>query len=127
MAIDYGTTFACATDLTPQMSTVSGLRAVAEAVARRLQTDRGALWYDLDYGTNITRFVNAAVPLSSIETMVENEAIKDERVDDCTCEATQTGTSLSLRMQLEADEGPFEFVLSVSELTVTILWEAFAA
>lgn len=127
MAIDYGTTFACATDFTPQMSTVSGLRAVAEAVARRLQTDRGALWYDLDYGTNITRFVNAAVPLSSIETMVENEAIKDERVNDCTCEATQIDMSLSLRIQLEADEGPFEFVLSVSELTVSILWGAFAA
>ena len=57
---DIGTDLYCISDLDPAGRTVSGPEALAQAIARRLQTPRGALAAigdDPDYGLDLRDYV----------------------------------------------------------------------
>ena len=52
---------------------------VLEALSRRLQSKPGSLFYDDDYGYDISRLIN--LPYSgNISSRIENECLKYERV-----------------------------------------------
>lgn len=110
-----------ATDLAYDLRQSTGARATAERVARRYQTQRGALWYDPDFGTALTELVNASAPLSTLEQAAEAEALKDEEVADAQATATQSGTTIDLRVELATAEGPFVLTIAVNELAVELL------
>jgi hypothetical protein len=60
MATDFGTDISCYPDLDGSFGLVSGFTLIAQDLARRLETPRGGLFYDSNYGTDVRGWVNAA-------------------------------------------------------------------
>lgn len=139
-----GSDLSCVRDLTAQMAEVSGRRCLAEALARRLITPRGALFYDKNYGYDVTAFLGADVSpqdVHRIEASVTAEFQKDERVTSASVRAqfvapTQVdaarsgivsnplpGTAgvLVLSATITDAQGPFKLVLAATAVTVEIL------
>lgn len=127
MAADLGTDIACAEDLTPELALATGIDGFLDDLTWRLRTQHGGLWYDQDYGTDLTQFVHShGQNLHAVESAAEQELSKDERVSSVSASATLnrelsrieltvTGTTLT---------GPFRLVVAVTELTVERLEEA---
>jgi hypothetical protein len=109
-------------DLGPSLGAVSGRRALIEAVARRLVTPRGALWYDPAYGYDLRQFLNGiASSPSQIVAGVTEQAEADERVIGSQASATFVGNTLTVKVALLDSSGPFTFTLNVSQVTVELL------
>lgn len=127
--IDYGQDLSCVSDLTPHMLVVSGLRLVGEAIARRLQTPRGALLDDPNYGYDLTGELNndlAQGDIGRIAAGVTAECQKDSRILSASTVVVfvpiaNTAGSLIVTISLMTTAGPFTLVLSVSQVTVSIL------
>lgn len=121
--MDYGTDFDGVDDIHPSLREVSGQLAVAQAVARRLMTPRGGLFYDRSYGFDVRAYLNAAAPpIGEIVSGVEGEAEKDERVARATATVTYLSETMTISLKLETVAfGTFRLTLDVSELTVSIL------
>lgn len=124
---DFGTDLFGINDLDLAMREVSGRELLAQAIARRLQTPRGGLFYDNDYGYDLRALVNAPeLPKKTVETNIENEVLKDERILDAVVDVRYEGDpadQLFVRLLLRDGTGPFALVLSVSDVTVEILTE----
>lgn len=112
-------------DLTPSMRTVSGQLGLAMAIARRLITPLGALWYDPNYGCDVRRYLSAPVAdTGAIAASVAHEAEKDERVERASARVTFVNRSLQISLSLVSAVGPFAFTLSVSAVTAELLLKA---
>jgi hypothetical protein len=116
---NFGTTWSCVSDITSPAIMVSGQRAIAEAIARRLQTPRGGLIDDPNYGTDLTVYVEddlTPAQLNSIQTQINQECLKDQRVSGAASTAQLVGTVLIVSVALQTASGPFTLVLSVSQV-----------
>lgn len=119
--VDYGSDISTVPDLDPSYSVITGPRVVAEAVARRLITPRGGLFYDLNYGYDVRQFLNAIITpglASTISSQCEQEALKDERVLGASVVVIQGPGQLSqltLNVDLKLQSGPFKFVMTVGQ------------
>lgn len=121
---DYGTDLSCVVDLDAGLAEVTGNTLLAQALARRLITPRGGLLDDPNYGYDLTQFLNADIgptDLASITAAVNAELLKDERVLSASVTVTFAGTVLSVTAQINAANGPFSFVLAVSNVTTQLL------
>ena len=123
---DFGTDLAALPDLEPRLPLQSGLRNLGEAIARRLQTPRGSLFYAPNYGTDIRAWLNEAMTTDDLfraKVAVEAECEKDERVLSADAEVVLNRTlqTLTLRLTLTTAAGPFRLVLSVDQVTVTLI------
>lgn len=125
MTIDYGTAWSCVDDLTMPAVMVSGFRCIGEAIARRLQTERGTLIDDPNYGFALTDYVNddlTARALARLQNQVETECTKDERVTSAVASVVLTTAGvLTTTITLTTAAGPFTLVLAVGDVTVEIL------
>lgn len=126
MATDYGTDISFYPDLDPSGALVSGNVALSQAIARRLTTPRGGLFYDSNYGTDVRAFVNEVVNVESLARMrsaIERECLQDERCQSCTATLVfnAQGQALTIHVAGETADGPFRFVLAVTALTVDLL------
>lgn len=122
--VDYGTSWSCVDDLTMPAVLVKGNRVVAEAIARRLITRRGQLVDDPNYGFALTDYLDADLTpaeLVRIQAGVQAECLKDERVSGATSTVTLAGSVLIVAIALTVAAGPFTLVLSVSDVSATIL------
>lgn len=120
---DLGEDFAGALDLDQNMGTVSGGRAVAECVARRWYDRPGSLFYDRNYGAGLETYLNAFSDVDNLARTLEDEALKDERVDECTVAVSLVSQSLQISARIVTADGPFAFGVSVSQLDVKVLLE----
>lgn len=121
---DYGEDFGGVDDIDANLSIVTGLTALTQALARRLSTPRGSLFYDSEYGTDIRQWQDAGAPSDrEIEQLVERECLKDERVDRVRVVSTRVGENLTIQIAGAGDAGPFDFTLFASALTVELLSE----
>lgn len=121
---DFGSCWSCVTDLTMPATQATGFRVVAEAIARRWQTPRGGLIDDPNYGFDVSDFINADMSKTDIARLAQlagSEAEKDERVLSCKVTVTLTGGVLIVTGAVETALGPFQLVVSVSQVTVTLL------
>ncbi len=122
---DFGSCWSCVDDLVMPSTMASGFRVVAEAIARRWQTPRGALINDPNYGFDLSDFVNddlSKAELSRIAHQAGAEAEKDERVLSCEVTVTfLTGGNLSVVGKVETAAGPFSLVVGVSQVSVSLL------
>lgn len=130
MAIDtdHGTDLAGVTDLEITLREISGREALAHRLARRYQTPRGGLFYDSDFGYDLRQFLSGAVPPEgTIEAAAENEALKDEGVLDVQIDVRFFTATKRMKVFIAAidSDGPFEFVLDISDVTVELLTEDF--
>lgn len=122
---DFGSSWSCIQDITSPAIMASGFRVVAEAIARRWQTPRGGLIDDPNYGYDLTDFVNddlSKPDLAQIAHLAGAEAEKDERVLACDVTATLLPSRLLVvSASVTTAAGPFQLVVSVSQLSVTLL------
>ena len=103
---------------------VGGKRAVGEAIARRLTCPRGQNAGDPDYGYDVSQFVEADLTqtdLSLMQSNIDRECEKDERVLSAASTVTLAGGVLIISVVLTLATGPFTLVLSVSDVTTQIL------
>lgn len=121
---NVGSCWSCVDDLTMPAVMVGGNRVVGEAIARRLTTPRGQNVGDPDYGFDLTVYLNADIStadISLIQSGIDAECVKDERVLSATSTVTLVGTVLIVSIMLTLATGPFTLVLSVNDVTVQIL------
>ena len=121
---DLGTDLRALADLDARVPIQGGLRNLGEALARRLQTPRGGLFYAPDYGTDIRAWLNESFTPASFfraKVAVEAECEKDERVKAATA-TVRLGLNQTLVIELlvELAQGPFRLVLSVDQVSVTV-------
>jgi hypothetical protein len=108
----------------------TGARLLGEACVRRLITERGSLLDDQNYGLPIEQFLSKAADatfLASIPGQIRNELKKDQRIDTVeVAVALDKSRAPVLSMTLTVtvtgvETGPFDFVLSVDEVSVKVL------
>jgi phage baseplate assembly protein W len=126
MADVLGTDIGCYPDLDSSGALVSGRTMLAQALARRLTTPRGGLFYDTNYGTDLRLYLNEGMTneaQSRIKAAVESECLKDERVSACSAEVSFSLQTQLLKVSISVDTkaGPFSLTLAVSSLTVDLL------
>lgn len=119
-----------ATDRIYRGRVVSGNRLLAEALYRRLITARGELLDDPNYGFPLVDLLNAEMTKeeeATIPPRIRAELSKDERVVEGSLSVTMTrittGPIAEYEVAIRADggTGPFDLVLSVKDLKVSIL------
>lgn len=125
MAIDYGTDASGTIDVTPDGRMISGKLGVIQALVRRLSTRRGTLYRHPNYGYALFELLNSSMTPkenSAAQVAIANECTKDERVNAASASVTlsKAGT-LTVTIVVDLGEGPFTFVLAVSDVTVTLL------
>lgn len=129
---DLGSDISCVTDIDPMLTSVDGREALGQAIARRLGTPRGGLFYDANYGTDLRSFLNAHVTAERVAQAVEAEALKDERVRSASARITfvdagspgataETLGSMEIELTLVDAAGPFVLTLLVGSVTVALL------
>lgn len=122
---DLGSDLSCVRDCTPDMAEVSGRACLAQAIARRYITPRGALIDDPNYGFDLTAYVNddlSSADIARIQSQAEQEALKDERVEDASVSIAVTVAGVMVvTVVLTDSNGPFTLVLSVTATTVQLL------
>lgn len=120
-----GSDIAGVTSIDYALTTVSGRQALAEAILRRLFTPRGGLWYAPSYGYSIVGLIGSSVPPSIVEQQVLEQVLAEEEVEDASCTVTYTdangGRSLAIAINVVDADGPFDLVLTASELTYQAL------
>lgn len=113
----FGTCWSCISDLTMPATMVSGNRAVAEAIIRRLTTPRGRLINDPNYGYDVTNLINdgtTPTQLAQAQKLASFEAKKDPRVIQCQVRIQLTGGVLIVTATPQLATGPFTLVFSLS-------------
>jgi len=131
----YGSDISCDFDVAPDAAEVDPFStlALAQAVVRRLDTPRGSLPDDKDYGISIRQYVNkgtTAAEIQSLAGQIRNEIIKDDRVDTLTVTVIPDSTGTTLRVVLAVQ--PFDpdlggFTLTLSATSAAILIEEIKA
>lgn len=115
----FGQCWSCVSDVASPGNYVSGNLAVAQAMARRLQTPRGGLIDDPTYGYDLVGELNDDVNATDIARMsglVNAECLKDERVSQASATVTFITGVLIVSIALTTSAGPFTLVLSVSSV-----------
>jgi hypothetical protein len=121
---DLGHDLSCVSDLDPSMREVQGRIALAQACARRLQTPRGRLIDDPDYGYDLTDEIGddlSPSDIARIASSVDAEMLKDERVLASSTVVTFLNQILIVTVSLTDGAGPFLLVLQVSAVSVQLL------
>lgn len=139
-----GTDLSGVADLTPHMGESSGRQCLAEALARRLITPRGALFYDPNYGYDLTSLINADLASSDIPRIaasIEEEFRKDERVISAVATVQYVGPDqvdaaragvvanpapgsqgvIVISAIVNDGQGPFSLTLAATAVTIQLL------
>lgn len=125
-ASDTGIDIDCIVDVGTSLSVARGTRNIGNALARRLTTPRGGLFYDPNYGLDVRNYLSAGFTpqaLAQVQSDVASEVSKDPRVENPTVTVAPNIQAASMQIAVTCDlaEGPYEFVFGVSKLTVDLL------
>lgn len=101
---------------------------ITEALARRLDTPRGSLPDDLDYGLDLKGHCNRGITSAEVNSLagrIRGEVTKDDRVGDATVRVVpgSNGESLSITVNISPTDpslAPFRFTLAVTDATVFV-------
>lgn len=125
-ASPYGQDIDFMNGLNPLLPLLGGLANLGQALAHRLSTPRGGLFYDPGYGTDIRAYLNEAMTAAKaaqLQADIANECLKDERVQSVSATAVfePSEEELEVTINVIAAPGPFVLQLSVSDVTVAVL------
>lgn len=123
---NYGSDMSLLMDLDPMGTVVTGRLLLAQALIRRWTTPRGRLLDDPNYGYAVTDELNddlGPADINEIAANMDAEAIKDERVisSSTTVQFNAVDGNLITNTIVTDGGGPFKLVLSITDVTVTIL------
>jgi len=118
-----GTDFYGTTDLDPSLSVVSGRLALAQAVLRRLTSQRGTLLDDPTYGYDLRLLIGSAIREGEFEARILEQVLAEEEVQDATLTLTYSLelSQLTVALVLTDTEGPFPLTVTVNELSAEML------
>lgn len=126
-----GVDFSCVDDIDPNLTIVSGATCLGQALARRIGTPRGGLFYDHDYGYDMLNQMHRMPSPRNAAAQGEAEALKDERVRDARLGVTWTPANeakqgeehdhLEIELRVQTNYGPFEYTLDIGSVTGAIL------
>jgi hypothetical protein len=122
--LGYGHDLSCLSDLTSDMAEVDGRILLGQALARRLQTPRGGLIDDPDYGYDITGEIGDdmdARKIAKIATRIDAECLKDPRVFSSDTVTTFASGFLTIVITITDRDGPFKLVLVANDITLTLM------
>lgn len=121
----YGTDISCESDLDPLMTEIDGgtTLALAQAIVRRLDTPRGSLPDDGNYGIDVRGFLNRGTSAADVRQMageIRNEVLKDDRVDTLTVTVRPNSVGSEITIELavqpvDAAIGGFALTLAASD------------
>lgn len=115
-----GTDIAGVYNLDYALGTVSGPRALAEAILRRLTTPRGGLFYDPSYGYDLGSIIGSTVPASVVEQRVLEQVLAEEEVEDATCTAAFAHGVQRVAISVVAADESFELTLLLDSLRLEV-------
>ncbi len=122
---DYGTELSCVNDIASDGRMVSGFAVVAEALVRRLQTPRGRLIGDPNYGMDLRQYINADMSprdIVGLRAAVSAECAKDDRVVAVKTLADLDDQGvLTLTIGIDLGKESFTLVVSASDVTVDLV------
>lgn len=125
---DSGRDLACVDDLDPTLRETTGVETFQHALARRLSTPRGWLLDDPGYGFDVRDELGAEVTRSDVPRLgaaVRGEVLKDDRVLTASVRTVVSGPPSAQRLQImvtgEAAEGPYDFTLDVTKVSVALI------
>ena len=103
-------------DLSPSLGEVTGLRALGDAIVRRLTTTQGQLEGYPDYGFNIEELIGSTVSDSFIRQQVLSQVFAEEDVTDATCEVIREAARVIINIVVFTPDGEFPLTISVDEI-----------
>ena len=118
---DFGSDLAGVDDIDPALSTVTGRRALAEAVARRHGTPEGSQPGDPAYGYDLTRLIGSSESPSVIQSKSRAQCLMEQGVTAARVTVLRVAETIELSIALETQTGPLRLVLSADQVTVAIL------
>jgi hypothetical protein len=128
--LNYGRDLSCVLDVTNDFAEVdpNSPLGIAQAVTRRLITNRDDLLDDGTYGFNVRAMLNhpqTVDELRSLEISCINEANKEERVQraDISVSMNALGSEIAIAIAITPADPvlrPFAFVLAVTDAQVLI-------
>jgi phage baseplate assembly protein W len=124
----FGSDFSAVDDLDPRLVTVDGVETVQQAIARRLSTPSGGLWYDENYGLDVKTFLlDTGLPIALAEARITAECLKEERVSSCITTVTVDPETEEWTVNIVpvGDDGEtFSLTLLVTRDTIVTILEA---
>jgi hypothetical protein len=116
-----GTDYSCDPwgGLSPSLAVVSPETAYVQAIARRLTTRRGGLWYDPTYGLDVRDYLLDVATDAQIAAEVSGQVMLDERTRDCSVSVRRpTLGALELTILVTTATGAtYPMTLHVSQAT----------
>ena len=112
-------------DLDPSMRSVSGLRALADAIVRRLTTTAGALRDYPGYGFNLIDLIGSSKTKAEIKNGVEVQVNLEEEVEEARVVVSFSGVqsiSIHVAISIVTSDGPFDLTISVDDLGVDVIF-----
>lgn len=113
-------------DLTPDMRMLEtpaeqGV-AFMQAQAERLLTPRTALWYDLNYGLDMRKYIADDEDPAVASDAINRELLKDERCARCSTLITVSGSTWNVvTSPATADGQVYDLTFTVSATKVSLL------
>lgn len=126
----YGSDLSGIEDLDPFMSVLSGDEnepiALLQSLARRITTQRFALFYDSSYGTDLGSYLSDVEEASVVQGALGIECRKDPRVADAKATITATGLGAdvvwTVALEIVPQQGPpFVGTLAISDVSIDVL------
>lgn len=114
---DLGSDIAGALDLDPGLRVVSGRRALADAIVRRLTNQRGVFPDWPDYGFDLQSVVGTTLNLSQVRQLILEQCLLEEEVESATATLEQRGETLVATISVSDGAGPFDLTISVSDVS----------
>ena len=112
-------------DLDPTFSPISGRRVTAEHIARRLETDLGAIEEDPHYGYNLARQVSRRLDgaaLFEIRSGIIGRCLLEEGVVGADVTLTPLGAGgFRVGIALTDEDGTFSFDLEIDQVTGAVM------
>lgn len=120
---DLGFDIAGVGSLDSNLSFVSGRTCLIQNLARRFSTEKGSIPDAPTYGFPIVKLIGDAFVASRVARLAEDQLLGDERVTDADVTATYDAATktATLVCRVEDSAGPFEFTVTVSDITTSLL------
>jgi hypothetical protein len=94
---------------------------LVKAVARRLMTPYGSVPFWPRYGFDIRASIGSNMSDARIQMGAEEQVMLEERVEACEVVVNRIGGDVYLYVTIDDGDGPFEFVLSVTDAAVSLV------
>jgi len=112
-------------DLDPFFAPITGAQAVAEVIARRLQTPQGYFAWDPAFGLDLTSYLSRGLTPAQVSAMgpqIATQVEQDERILAASATATLDAATqtLAVIVNFTLASGPFVLVLNVDQVAANI-------